>query len=52
MKEMVTWHRENFDTGPIGQGFDIEVNEFDFDDDGGVAYEKEASRSRTGGSRT
>ena len=41
MKEMVTWHRNNFDNSPIGQGFDIDVNEFDFKDDGGVAYEKD-----------
>src|SRR5262245_39604309 len=40
MKEMVTWHRENFDVSPIGKGFDLEVTEFPFDDDGGIAYEK------------
>ena len=41
MKEMLFWHMENFSAGsPIGKGFDIEVNEFDFKDDGGVAYEK------------
>ena len=40
MKEMLAWHRESFDESPIGKGFDMEVNEFDFRDDGGVAYEK------------
>ena len=40
MKEMLTWHRDSFDESPIGKGFDMEVNEFDFRDDGGVAYEK------------
>lgn len=41
MKEMLFWHMENFDAGgPIGQGWDIEVNEFDYADDGGVAYER------------
>ena len=41
MKEMLFWHMENFSAGsPIGKGFDIEVNEFDFKDDGGVAYDK------------
>ena len=40
MKEMLTWHRTSFDQSPIGKGFDMEVNEFDFRDDGGVAYEK------------
>ena len=41
MKEMLTWHRENFDASPIGEGFDIDVHEFDFRDDGGVVYEKD-----------
>ena len=40
MKEMLAWHRASFDTSPIGKGFDMEVKEFDFRDDGGVAYEK------------
>jgi len=44
MKEMLSWHRNNFDASPIGQGFDLEVNEFKFDDDGGVAYEKDGVR--------
>ena len=41
MKEMLAWHRENFDTSPIGKGFDIDVTEFDFRDDGGVVYNKD-----------
>ena len=41
MKEMLTWHRVSFDQSPIGKGFDMEVNEFDFREDGGVAYEKD-----------
>lgn len=40
MKEMLAWHRASFDTSPIGKGFDMEVKEFNFRDDGGVAYEK------------
>jgi ribonuclease BN (tRNA processing enzyme) len=40
MSEMLTWHKDSFDIFPIGQGWDIEVNEFPFDDDGGVVYEK------------
>lgn len=40
MKEMLTWHRASFDESPIGKGFEMDVNEFDFRDDGGVAYEK------------
>ena len=41
MKEMLSWHRASFDQSPIGKGFDMEVNEFDFRDDGGVAFEKD-----------
>lgn len=41
MKEMLLWHRTSFDESPIGKGFDLEVNEFDFRDDGGTAYEKD-----------
>lgn len=41
MKEMLTWHRTSFDESPIGKGFDLEVNEFDFRDDGGAAYDKD-----------
>ena len=51
MKEMLTWHRKT-STAPIGKGYDIEVNEFDFKDDGGIVYEKTASRSLTGVSPT
>ena len=40
MGEMLTWHKTSFDISPIGKGFDIEVNEFDFRDDGGVIYNK------------
>jgi ribonuclease Z len=45
MKEMLFWHMENFSAGsPIGQGYDIEVNEFDYTNDGGLAYEKNGVR--------
>jgi ribonuclease Z len=41
MEEMLTWHKDSFDIFPIGQGWNIEVNEFDFADDGGTVYEKD-----------
>jgi ribonuclease Z len=41
MKKMLTWHRESFEEAPIGQGFDLQVNEFDYKEDGGVAYNKD-----------
>ncbi|WP_052444516.1 guanitoxin biosynthesis MBL fold metallo-hydrolase GntH [Flammeovirga sp. OC4] len=41
MKMMTEWHRDAFDVFPIGRGWEIEVNEFDFTDDGGVVYDKD-----------
>lgn len=41
MKEMLNWHRHNFNVSPIGKGFDLDVTEFDYKDNGGVAYEKD-----------
>ncbi|MFI4933575.1 MAG: guanitoxin biosynthesis MBL fold metallo-hydrolase GntH [Caulobacterales bacterium] len=41
MKKMLTWHRDSFDLFPIGQGWDMQVNEFDYRDDGGVVYDKD-----------
>jgi len=40
MSEMLTWHKDSFAIFPVGQGYDLEVTEFPFDDDGGVVYEK------------
>jgi ribonuclease Z len=41
MDEMLTWHKDSFDLFPVGKGWEMEVNEFDFADDGGVVYEKD-----------
>jgi hypothetical protein len=41
MDEMLTWHKDSFDIFPVGKGWEMEVNEFDFADDGGVVYEKD-----------
>jgi ribonuclease BN (tRNA processing enzyme) len=38
MKQMMHWHRDAFSVFPVG--WEIEVNEFDFADAGGTAYEK------------
>ncbi len=40
MKMMTGWHQDAFSVFPVGKGWDIEVNEFDFRDDGGVVYEE------------
>jgi len=41
MKEMLTWHLENFDHCPIGEGYDIEVHEFDYKDDNGICLQED-----------
>jgi ribonuclease Z len=41
MKGMVQWTTDAFNTLPIGDGFEIEVNEFDFRDDNGICYDKD-----------
>jgi ribonuclease Z len=40
MKDMLQWHLEEFEFGPIGKGYDLEVNEFDHRDENGICYEK------------
>jgi ribonuclease Z len=39
MLEMTAWHRDSFNAWPIGKGYNPNVHEFDFMDEGGVAYE-------------
>jgi ribonuclease BN (tRNA processing enzyme) len=41
LKEMVQWNTDAFNTLPVGDGFEIEVNEFDFRDDNGICYDKD-----------
>jgi hypothetical protein len=41
MKMMTHWHTESFNACPIGDGYEVEVNEFDFRDDNGVCYNKD-----------
>ena len=40
MRMMLGWHIDAFSVFPSGKGWDIQVNEFDFRDNGGVVYEK------------
>ena len=40
MRDMTAWHRDAFSVFPVGKGWDIQVNEFDFRDNGGTVYEK------------
>jgi ribonuclease Z len=41
MHEMMTWHLENFDHCPIGEGYNTEVIEFDYTDDGGICLRED-----------
>jgi hypothetical protein len=37
---MTYWHRQAVSTAPIGDGFDLEGNEFDWEDDDGICYDQ------------
>ena len=41
MKQMAHWHIDSFNSSPIGDGYEVEVNEFDFRDDNGVCYDQD-----------
>ena len=41
MKMMTQWHTDSFNASPIGDGYEVEVNEFDFRDDNGICYNKD-----------
>ena len=41
MQEMVHWHTDSFNSFPIGDGYEVEVNEFDYRDDNGICYEQD-----------
>jgi len=40
MKMMTGWHRDAFSVFPVGVGWDIESNQFDFKDNGGLIYDE------------
>ena len=41
MKMMTHWHTDSFNTMPIGDGYEVEVNEFDYREDNGICYDKD-----------
>ena len=41
MKLMTHWHTDSFNRCPIGDGYEVEVNEFDFHKDNGICYQKD-----------
>ncbi len=38
LKQFIGWHEENFKIFPVGNGYDWEINEFDYADAGGIIY--------------
>jgi ribonuclease BN (tRNA processing enzyme) len=41
MKAMTHWHTDSFNLFPIADGYEVDVNEFDFKDDNGICYDKD-----------
>jgi ribonuclease Z len=41
MREMLRWHEENFHHTPIGDGFEMDVTEFDWKEENGICYDKD-----------
>jgi len=41
MTGMIYWNMDAFNIMPMGEGYEIEVNEFDFRDDNGICYDKD-----------
>ena len=41
MQQMLRWHTDSFNVFAIGDGYEVEVNEFDFLDDGGICYDQD-----------
>ena len=41
MRKMCRWHEENFHHTPVGDGFEIEVHEFDWKERNGICYDKD-----------
>lgn len=40
MVKMSAWHIQSFSSIPVGDGYETEVTEFDYKDDGGICYNK------------
>jgi ribonuclease Z len=40
MQQMLKWHLEAFDVFPIGDGYEVDVNEFDFSQENGIVMQR------------
>jgi ribonuclease Z len=52
MQRMAHWHTDSFNSSAIGDGYEVEVNGFDFRDDNGICYDQDGWSSGTGAART
>jgi ribonuclease Z len=41
VQRMAHWHTDSFNSSAIGDGYEVEVNEFDFRDDNGICYDQD-----------
>jgi ribonuclease Z len=41
MRLMMKWHEENFDHTPMGDGYEMDVTEFDWKDENGICYDQD-----------
>ncbi len=46
MKQMLGWHLDAFDHFPIGEGYEVQVNEFDWEDEYGLALDRDGMQVR------
>ncbi|MFC9833881.1 guanitoxin biosynthesis MBL fold metallo-hydrolase GntH [Rhodococcus sp. NPDC127530] len=46
MKQMTHWHTKSFKTSAVGDGYEVEVNEFDWQDENGLCYDKNGVQVR------
>jgi ribonuclease Z len=40
MQKMAAWHVQSFTSLPVGDGYEVEVTEFDYKDEDGICYNK------------
>lgn len=46
MKQMTHWHTKSFKTSAVGDGYEVEVNEFDWQDENGLCYDRNGVQVR------
>ena len=46
MKQMTHWHTKSFKASAVGDGYEVEVNEFDWKDENGLCYDKNGVQVR------